>query len=278
METLITILIATVLGDSIDFTNSLLTDLVPMSLHAELYMDSLLGTNILNTVSDILFQFGVTLIVLKFLKRGFDQYVLWSDGDPDAEPVMLLTGFVKALAIAISFPTMYNWLAEIIEDMTAELLVAVNDGMAVDFSIIITGISSAGLFTVILTVIFFIMYFMIYVQFLKRGLEIFILRVGVPLSCVGVMDSNGGVFRTYVQKFFQATLTVMVQLVITKMAVALMLNLHIFWGIAGLSMALGAPKFLSEFMIMSGGGNGAMNTVYQSARMAQLVKNVVIKK
>jgi len=69
--------------------------------------------------------------------------------------------------------------------------------MATDFSAIITGISTAGIFTGIISLIFFICFFILYIQFLTRGLEILILRVGVPLACVGLMDNDNGVFRTY---------------------------------------------------------------------------------
>lgn len=118
------------------------------------------------------------------------------------EPLILLTGFFKALAIAVSFPTLYGWLAEIIEDLTDQLIKAISNGMETDFTAVITGISSAGLFTAIISLIFFICFFLLYLQFLTRGLEIFILRVGLPLACVGLMDADKGVFRTYIQKFF----------------------------------------------------------------------------
>ncbi len=43
---------------------------------------------------DIVFGFGVSLIILKFLKRA-ETYVLWSDGDADEEPIALLTNFFQ---------------------------------------------------------------------------------------------------------------------------------------------------------------------------------------
>jgi hypothetical protein len=77
------------------YVNTLLIDLVPMTLHAENYMDTLLGTDGISEIFEIFFAFGVSLIVLKFLKKGFEQYILWTDGDADTEPLILLTGFFK---------------------------------------------------------------------------------------------------------------------------------------------------------------------------------------
>jgi hypothetical protein len=272
VEVVLVLLIAGLLSGCLVYVNSLLNDLVSIALHAEWYMDSLLGTSGLSQIFDIFFGFGVSLIVLKFLKKGFEQYILWTEGDADTEPLILLTGFFKALAIAVSFPTLYGWLAEIIEDLTDQLIKAISNGMETDFTAVITGISSAGLFTAIISLIFFICFFLLYLQFLTRGLEIFILRVGLPLACVGLMDADKGVFRTYIQKFFQSTLAVLVQIVLAKMGVALMLNTHVLWGIAALLLALRTPRFLQEFIIVSGGHGGGMGTVYQSVRLVQIAK------
>ncbi|MFT9493881.1 conjugal transfer protein TrbL family protein [Anaerosolibacter sp.] len=277
MEVLIVMLIVSLLNGALVFANSLLNDLVPIALHSELYMDTLLGTDGLSKIFDIFFGFGVSLIVLKFLKRGFEQYVLWTDGDADSDPLILLTGFFKALAIAVTFPTLYSWLAEIIQEMTDQLITTINNGMDTDFSAVLTGISSAGIFTAIVSLIFFICFFLLYLQFLSRGLEIFILRVGLPLACVGLMDADKGIFRTYIQKFFQSTLAVMVQIVLAKLGVALMLNTHVFWGLAALLLALRTPRFLQEFLIVSGGHGGGVGAVYQSVRLVQIARSALRK-
>lgn len=273
------LLITAILSGCLIYVNTLLDGLVPMALHAEDYMDTLLGTNGISGIFDIFFAFGVSLIILKFLKKGFERYILWTEGDADTEPILLLTGFFKSLAVAICFPTLYDWLTEIISDFSSQLITIISDGMVTDFSAIITGISTAGIFTGIVSLIFFICFFILYIQFLTRGLEILILRVGVPLACVGLMDDNNGIFRTYIQKFFQSTLAVLVQIVLAKLGVALMLNTHVFWGLAALLLALRTPKFLQEFIIISGGqgSGGMMNKIYSTARIYQMGKSVLTK-
>lgn len=106
-----------------------------------------------------------------------------------------------------------------------------------------------------------------------RGMEILILRVGLPVACVGFLDTDKGVFRTYIQKFFQSTLAVLIQIVLAKLGVALMLNTHVFWGVAALMLAIKTPKFLQEFIIVSGGqGSGVTGVIYQSVRLVQIAK------
>lgn len=195
------LLISAILSGCLAFVDTLLEGLVPMVLYSEKYMDTLLGTNAIEPIFDIFFVFGISLIILKFLKNGFNKYILWHDGDSADEPSTLFIGFLKALAIAICFPTMYGWLATIIEDMSNKLILLISDGMPISFDTVIAGIASAGIFTGIVSLIFFICFFVLYIQFLTRGFEIMILRIGLPLACVGLMDrQDSNVFKKAIYK------------------------------------------------------------------------------
>ena len=273
MEVLLILLISAILTGCLSYVNNILTGLVPMALNAENFMSTLAGNNGFSQVFNIFFALGISLIVLKFLKKGFETYVLWTEGDADADPLLLLTNFFKALAVAVSFPVLYGWLVEIVNEMTNKLLSAIGTGMQEDFSTLISGVASAGLFTAIVSLIFFIVFFFLYVQFLMRGLEMLILRIGLPVACVGLLDSDKGVFRTYMQKFFQSTFSIIIQIALAKLGVGLMLNAHVFWGLAAVMLSVRTPKFLQEFMITSGGNpSGAMGTVYQTVRLVQIAK------
>lgn len=276
MEYILVLLIVALLNGAIAYIDSLLTDIVPLTLYAEQYMSTLAGIDLAQTLFDIMFGFGVSLIVLKFLKKGFETYALWTDGDADEEPISLLTNFFKAMAVAVCFPTIYGWLGQVVEELTAELLSAIGAATAYDWAGWISGISSLGLVTAIFGLVFIICYFILYFQFLMRGLEIMILRIGVPLACVGLLDNDKGVFKAYSQKFIQSTLSVVVQIALSKLGVGLMLNMHVFWGVACMILAIRTPKFLGDFLISTGGGGGGVvNNVYHSVRLVQLARNVL---
>jgi hypothetical protein len=276
MEYILVLLIVALLNGAIAYIDSLLTDIVPLTLYAEKYMTTLSGTNITEELFNILFGFGVSLIVLKFLKKGFETYVTWTDGDPDEEPLSLLTNFFKAMAVAICFPTIYGWLGQIVEEMTNQLLAAIGASTSYNWAAWVSGISSLGLVTAIFGLVFIICYLILYFQFLMRGLEIMILRIGVPLACAGLLDNDRGVFKAYSQKFIQSTLAVVVQISLSKLGVGLMLNMHVFWGVACMILAIRTPKFLGDFLITTGGGGGgAVNNVYHSVRLVQMARNLV---
>ena len=279
MEIILVLLIVAVLNGAVTFIDSMLADLVPMTLHADQYMTAAGGGSMVDVLFEILLGFGVSLIILKFLKKGFECYVMWTDGDPDSEPIQLIIRFVQAIAVAVCFPVMYGWLADITEKLTNQLITAIGASTNYDWQAWVNGLSSAGLVTAIFGLVFVICYFILYSQFLMRGVEIMILRIGLPLACTGLLDNDKGVFKTYLTKFFQSTVAVMVQISLCKLGVGMMMNvginLNVFWGIACLVLAIKTPRFLSEFMVPTGGGGGMVNNIYHSVRLVGMAKNLM---
>lgn len=272
MSYLVILLITSFISSSLFFVDGILVSMLPTTLYAEQYMGTIFKNHNFQSVFNIFFGFGISLIVLKFIKKGFDTYILWVEGDADVDPLMMLTNFFRALAIAISFPTIYGWLAKIVEDLTDTVIEAINVDMSTDsFKGYITSyLASAGLFTAVVTLVWFIMFLILYMKFIKQGLELMILRMGVPLACGGLMDSDKGMFKPYSQKFFQSAATIVIQIALSKMGIGLLLAGHGLWGIAALSTALSTPRFLQEFMISTGGGGNALGNTYQTARLVQM--------
>lgn len=280
MEVILVLLIVAVLNGAVAFIDTMLTDLVPMTLHADEYMIATSGGSMVQILFDILLGFGVSLIILKFLKKGFECYVMWTDGDPDSEPAYLIIRFIQAIAVAVCFPVMYGWLADITQNLTDQLLTAIGASTNYSWQAWVDGISTLGLVTAIFGLVFVICYFILFFQFLMRGLEIMILRIGLPLACVGLLDNDKGVFKNYLNKFFQSTFSVVVQICLCKLGVGMMMNvginMNIFWGIACLVLAIKTPRFLADFMVPTGGGgSGVINNVYHSVRLVGMAKNIM---
>lgn len=280
MEVILVLLIVAVLNGAVAFIDQMLTDLVPLTLHADQYMIATSGGSMVQVLFDILLGFGVSLIILKFLKKGFETYVMWTDGDPDVEPTYVVIRFIQAIAVAVCFPVLYGWLADITQNLTDELMTAIGAATNYDWQAWVNGISSLGLVTAIFGLVFIICYFVLFFQFLMRGLELMILRIGLPLACVGLLDNDKGVFKSYLNKFFQTTLAVVVQICLCKLGVGMMMNIginmNVFWGIACIVLAIKTPRFLSEFMVPTGGGGaGVVNNVYHSVRLVGMAKNMI---
>lgn len=275
MEVILVILIVAILNGAIALIDQMLAGLVPMALYADQYMIAASGGSMVQVLFDILLGFGISIIILKFLKKGFECYVLWTDGDPDSDPANLVIRFMQAMVVAISFPVLYGWLAQIVESLSDQLVTAIGASTNYDWQAWVNGISSLGIVTAIFGLVFIICYFLLYFQFLMRGLELMILRVGIPVACVGLLDNDKGVFKSYMNKFFQTALAVIVQICLCKLGVGMMLNMSIFWGIACMILAIKTPKFLSEFLVPTGGGgSGVINNAYHSVRLIQMIKKI----
>jgi hypothetical protein len=276
MGALFKMLIKALLVSSLDHTQNLLNGLVDISLYPEYFMAGFFGESAISGITTLFFEIGITLIITKFIAKGFSQYVLWTNGDPDADPLQLLIGFFRALALAINFHVLYMWLANTITELTNQILneIGVMDDT---FTVKIVEMVAPNFVTGILALIFFIMLFVLYIQFLTKGLEILILRIGFPIACVGSMDANDGVLKAYSKKILQSVLAVLVQVALAQMGVALMINNHIFWGLATMIMAIKTPKFLQEFLLVSD-GYGAMGAVYNASRSVSVMKQIIKKK
>lgn len=268
------VLLVALLNGCIIFIDGIMSDLMNVALYAESYMVVGTGASMVNDLFEVVLGFGLSLIILIFLKKGFTMYVLWTDGDPDAEPMGLCLRFVQSIAVAVSFPTMYDWTTEITIELTDDLINAI--GATTDFVWLtwVSGIASGGLLTAIFGLVFVICYFLLYFQFLMRGLELMVLRIGVPLACVGLLDNDKGVFSQYSQMFSKAMITTMIQICLLKLGLALCMNIDLLTGIGTLIMAIKTPTFVSGFLVQTSGGMG-LNSIYHGSRLISMAKAVI---
>ncbi len=249
--------------------------LVQICLRMEEYIGAnlsgaMLDTSAANSVMSTVTKFAVALITLKFLKKGFDHYVTFS-GEPDHSPLDLLFAYVKAMAVALCFPSVYDWIAEVVESMISEVLSAAKFGTSLGSEGIFTAglLTTGGIITVIFAIVYLISFVQLYLQFLMRGMEIFIVRMGVPLACVGMIDSNGGVWTGYLAKLFQAVTTVIVQAFLFKFSMLLFLAGHLIWAIAAIRLAIKTPRLLAELIVPAQQGGGKLMSVYYSLNMGR---------
>ena len=70
LEVILVLLIVAILNGAVAFIDEMLSDLVPMTLHADQYMIGAGGGSMVDVLFEILLGFGVSLIILKFLKKA----------------------------------------------------------------------------------------------------------------------------------------------------------------------------------------------------------------
>ena len=278
MEWILSEMIGSAIQSSDWIVDGILQNLVPMAFYAEQHMTNA-GTVInFSEIYTVIFSFGVALIVLKFLKKGFDTYVGWDAGDPDSDPLGLAVNFLRALIVAIGAPILYNLLVSVTEDMIDKVLNVSNmiAHLVSPTDFIWNTVKSAGLSMVVFGLILIIMYAVLYFQFVSRGIEMLVLRIGTPIACVGLVDGDKGVFTPYMKKFFLNAATVLIQIALLKLSLlVLTVSNNIIYAVAITFVAMKTPRFMSEFMLMHGGGGSITNTVYHTTRLIQMAKNAI---
>lgn len=117
---------------------------------------------------------------------------------------------------------------------------------------------------------------LVYFQNLGRGIEMFILRLGMPFACIGLLNPDGGVFKGYFQKMIKIGFTVIVQLLLLRFTVALLGKYHLVMALATVLMAYKTPGILNEFMATAGNGyygtRGAMRMTTMTSVISKGMK------
>lgn len=275
---LITLCVALISGIISTFMNEfLLSGLYDIVFHADRMMAQSTGADFFTTATNIAFTFAMSLMILKFLKKGFDIYVLWTDGDPDADPMLLLINFVRAVATALAFRWIYDIFVDVCSTVTNTILTSI--GAETNYTAtLVTGLTSLGIVPVIACLIFFIFYLILLFQFIARGAEMQVMLCGVPLACLGLLENDKGIFRSYVTQFVKAFVTTIAQVMLMKIGLALLLSTSVIdianipWGIACMLAATSMPRILRDFFVPTGGGGSITNTVFQTVRVAQMAR------
>ena len=284
MTFIIISLIVALLGGIVTlfFSSEMVGELYTTVFDCGQYLTIVSGVEFFSLLMPVSYGFGISLIILKFLKKAFDIYVLWTDGDPDADPFLLLTNFVRAVGTALIFQWLYQIFVDICRDITDQIMSAISQGTSPTIEWV-NAITSMGIVPAIAGLIFLICYLILLFSFMARGIEMMVMKIGVPLACVGLLDNDKGVFRAYINQFVKAFITTIVQIMLVKIGLSLMLNAtmlssqNIMWGIACMMAAMSMPKILREFLVPTGGDGHFGNTVFQTVHIASLAKSVFTK-
>ena len=211
----------------------------------------------LEGVCNAIYSFAIAFLVLCFITRLIKVYFSWSGGDPETSPMTVLVGFLKALIVMIGFGVCYEYFVTIIYDMYEALikfgfLKGINTSDLIDLD----GIEDMGWAIVGAIVIFVValQLLLVYIGVLTRGLQMLILRLGIAFAAIGLLNADGGVFKNYIKKFLQTGFTVLVQIFLSYLSVALIGTGNYILALIAASTALKGASLLQEFL---GGGSGA---------------------
>lgn len=259
------------------FFGSMFEGIIDMAFFAETYISEVFSSSTFSNLYSFIYTVSISLIVIKFLKKGFFVYILWRDGDADTSPVETIASLALATFIMAAFPTMYKYVVDMAMWFIGEISLELGGFATVPDPEVLLDMFMAdnSLLKGIQLVIYLVLMLLMYFKYIKLGVELLILRLGVPFACSGLVDSDGGVFKPYMGQLLKAVFTVIIQHFCLTLSVAVALRQPdlsgIWWSIALCAAALSTPQMLSSFLLVSGGGGGkataAVNTASTMMRL-----------
>lgn len=217
-------------------------------------------------VSKVVFSFAFYLLALKFVWKLFNTYMLGADGNEDAEPVIHVVNLGKAIFISLAFGLLFSDMMSIGNEIAIKILNAIKM-KPIEMDSILDALyktATVELGELLMLFVYIIMSIVLAVTFTLNAIQLIILRVGISFSALGMLDSDGGVFKPYIKKFFQICFAVIIQLVCYKLSMYALSQGSYLWAITLLLMALKAPAWLSEFIMTNPSGGGKLQQALYS--------------
>lgn len=247
----------------------------------------LLSENAVTTAYWAVYGIAFTILLLKLLWKGFKVYILEQDGDADVSPFHLLKGSGMVLGCAAAFPVLYQILVNVILYIGQKIVevfqsTIVTPGME---DIIYDPVSGTwGFMRELLEIggayilgglVFLILYGILYFKLLVRGVELLVFRLGIPFAAMDQVNSDGGMWKNYIQILFRQaalSLTQIVLLTLGMMCISLLGSSgpSLVTGIGFTAAALGAPKLMAQIFPPVGGGGGFTQKAYVAATVVRM--------
>lgn len=244
--------------------------------------------HIIQKVFNILYLSMVGLVALKLCWQGWKVYVLGRDGEAEVAPTTMLTNSLFAVGVALAFPVLYKIGVEIALGISsAATKVFPNSFMAAENIVlselpviirILYNDSAQDFAFCLLLLVYCIIFIILFFKMLFKGVELLLYRLGVPFAVVGLVNSDGGIWKTYIQIYFQQLILAMIQNFCIRLSLVMLVSASgstlssgsMIFAIVFLVTAFSAPKIFSSILQQPSGGGGKgtqiMYTVMLAAR------------
>ena len=255
-----------------DYINSF-TENVIILIRGSLFLEELdidtgtfSSTNI-NNALNLMYGVMVLLLFLKFAWKGIKVYTLWRDGDADVPPTQMYTNAIVAVVTAMMFPSIYKLIGRFILSFGNRLIEEFPAFSLENGPGAFDAIGAIGL----INVFYFIIEIILSIVILSQGIELFVLRMGVPIAVSGMVDTDGGVWKPYTAALVKTFASILVRIVLLGLSFRVIVANSLISTALAIALCLTAfkmPRILGQ-IIMPGtqSAGGAARTVMMAMRM-----------
>lgn len=201
-----------------------------------------------NQIYQVIFNYATYLLVIVFIAKAIKTYFLMREGDNEQNPIQLVIGMLKAVIVMICFKEIYT----IGVGIVGEFLNSILNVMTVEGTNLAEALSNniqGGIFTAVACLVLLICWLLLICQFIMKGIELLVMRIGIPIASVGLLNSDGGVFPDYIRSFMMTAFTLVIQLSLLNLSIATLLMNKLIYGIAIAVVAVNTPMIMSKYMV-----------------------------
>lgn len=215
-----------------------------------------------NSIYETIFNYAIFLLVIVFITKAIKIYFMMREGDSEQNPFQLCIGMMKAVIVMICFKEVYYIFVGIVEEFLNSILNTMQI-QGTNLAEALTGNMGGGIFTAVACLVLLIVWLILICQFIMKGIEILVMRLGIPFASIGLLNTDEGVFPEYIRSFLMTAFTLVVQLALLNLSILTLVNKHLIYGIAIAIVSVNTPMILGKYMIKPGGSviNSAGNTV-----------------
>ncbi len=222
------------------------------------------GSNInFNLIYETIFNYAIFILVIVFIAKAIKIYFLMKDGDAEQNPVQLVLGMFKAVIIMICFKEIYYIFVGIVQEFLNSII-STMQMQGTNLSKMLIDNMEGGIYTAVACLVLLIVWLILICQFIMKGIEILIMRLGIPFASIGLLNSDEGVFPEYIRNFLMTAFTLVVQLTLLNLSILTLINGYLIYGIAIAIIATKTPMILGKFMIRPSGS--IINSMGNTAR------------
>lgn len=240
---------------------------------------TIIDSESVKTAITTMYLIGILMLSVKLAWKGYKVWILWRDGDSDTSPFEMLQHSIYALIVAIAFPILYDIAVSVMSEICLQVVVAIGGARyenLLEVALIILWPDmwgeTHGFVVLIISFIYLIIFVILCFQMLMRGVEMFAFRMGVPIAVTGLVDSDGGVWKNYIQIFFYQIIATLIQDFLVRISIMTCATITVGGLVLGLVLLIASfrvPKMFASRLAggNNGGGGNGFHTMLMAARL-----------
>jgi len=245
--------------------------------------------DMLNAIGNVTAYFALFLIILIFIKKGIACYILWTEGDPDVPPSQLVVRFMIAITTAVSIFLLYDVVLDVASELIRILDRITHISKPIGIAIMLTNLLSLNLLFSVFLLIAVIMVIISCFKLISDGLILTVIHWILPITCVGLLDNDMGIFAETWKAFIRVVSTVIIRYYFLQIGLYILYLSEggLFFGssalvsyilaIAVLGSSEKVANLLSQIFAPVQQGGGLMHKAYPAMMIGSSLKGLLRK-